>query len=320
MSLYLPGSFSRRFQSAINEFVIVKPSLYNYFKANGLVRSVPEGTERYTIYDRKTPINPRIGYDVHNPPIVEPEFARTNVSLITLTSRVQISAKHVDVYRDAPHGQGGNLVQETVRSLMPIYMKKVDQFLAWGDELKATAPVELKSALGDKTGILNGGTAIGGGLDEDNNMTAFGDYIATVITAENALRAGGYNTAPFPIISDLTTQKQSELGNNFNSTVGITDRDRVEGKSYIQMWDASDNFIDTSGVKYRMAMFAPTVQDRRGSLVKTMELLEGYKYAVKPQAGGQLVNNYYQTDVWWSGVFVEHYSTAIQRTGTLTLT
>jgi len=325
MTLNVPGNFSRRFQQAINEFIIVQPTLYNYFKANGLRHSVPEGTERYTIFDRKVPVNPQIGYGIHNPNAVEPKFASTNVYLFTLSSRIKIDLKSRDVYRDARFG-GGDLVAETVRSVMPVFAGKVDQFLAWGYELKAkapttTIPLELKSGLSDKTGILNGGTAITAGLDDDENMTAFGDYIATVVTMENALRAAGFNTAPYPLISDLTTQKQAELGSNFNSTVGITDRDRVEAKDYVQKpWLASSNFIDTSGVKYRMALFAPMVQDRRGVIRKTMELLEGYKFKVQPQHAGGVSNNFYETDVIWSGCFVEHYSTAIQRTATLTLT
>jgi len=313
---------SKTIEKYVWEFVLVQPTLWNFFNTNGLVRNIGEGIDKLTYFDWKKPDGAQMSSSIHDANIIVPRFGETTIGLLYLACKVQISLQDVDKFKNNQL-INGDLIKETVKRTIPVMVNQVDQFLAWGDEMKnPVSTMDPFKGKGEFTGIFNGGTTIAGGIDGDDDMQTAGDYLATIVTMKNALLTAGHNLPKYPIFSDLTTEKYAELENHFFSTVGITEHQRILEKKYIQNWETSPNFIDYSGVKYRMAMIAPKQREARGSrgIVPTLELVQGYPFRIHMEHSGGTNNAYYEWLLIWSGRLIERYSTAIQRTGTLTLT
>lgn len=80
---------------------------------------------------------------------------------------------------------------------------------------------------------------IEGGIGEDNDMTAAGDYIATIIRMEKKLLEMG-DEGPFTLISPPKIKYGAQTGNNFFSTVGITEFDSIIKLPHIKEWITFD--------------------------------------------------------------------------------
>jgi len=316
-------TLSKTIRNYVQEFILVQPTLWNFFKSNGLVRNIGEGQDKETYFDWKQPEGAQMAASIHDANVISPQLGETTVGLLYLVCKIQISKQDVDKFKGNQF-VGGNLIKETVNRTIPVMVNQVDQFLAWGDEMKDEVSLDPFSGTGEFTGIFNGGTAIGGGIDADDDMQTAGDYLATVANQRKALLTAGHSMPQYMIMSDLDTELYAQLENQFYSTVGVTEHQRVLEKKYIKDWMASPNFIDKSEVKYRMAMIAPKQRIRRGkgkgSIVPTMELVQGYPFSIHPEHNGGTNNGYYEWLCIWSGRLIEYYATANQRTGTLTLT
>jgi len=314
---------SKRIRNYVKEFILVQPSLWNFFNQNGLIRNIGPGQDKETYFDWKKPEGAQMAGSIHDANVISPRFGETTIGLLYLVCKVQISKQDVDKFKKNQF-IGGDLIKQTVQRTIPVMLNQVDQFIAWGDEMKDEVDLDLFSGSGEFTGIFNGGTAIGAGIDQDNDMQVAGDYLATVGNMRKALLTAGHSMPKYMIMSDLNTELYAQLENQFYSNVGITEHQRILEKKYIQDWMASPNFIDKSEVKYRMAMIAPKQRVKRGkgngSIVPTVELVQGYPFEVHPEFNGGTNNGYYEWLLIWSGRLIEYYSTAIQRSGTLTLT
>jgi len=313
---------SKTVERYIWEFVLVQPTLWNFFNENGLVRNIGEGIDKLTYFDWKKPDASQMSSSIHDANVISPRFGETTVGLLYLACKIQISKQDVDKFKNNQF-TGGNLIRETIQRTIPVMVNQVDQFLAWGDEMRS--PVKAFDPFrgsGEFTGIFNGGSVTAGGIDDDNDMQIAGDYLATVVNMRNAFKSAGHDMPKYPIFSDLQTDKYSELENQFYSTVGISERQRVLEKKYIADWHSSYNFLDYTAAKYRMAMIAPKQRVGRGAraIVPTIELVQGYPFTIHMEHNGGTNNGYYEWLLIWSGRLIERYATAIQRTGTLTLT
>ncbi len=308
----------------VKEFVLVQPTLYNFFQTNGLVRNIGVGQDRWKYFDWKQPEGAQLATTIHDSNVIVPRWGETTIKLFVLAANIQLSEQHIDKWR-TNQWIGGDLIQQTINRTIPVMINQIDQILAWGDEAKDLVSLDPMAARGVMTGIFNGFTAINGGEDNDNDMQQKNDYLATVHRARKALLTAGHYAPKYFLFSDLDTEYYSTEGNNFYSNVGITEHQRVLNLDFIQDWITSPNFIDDTEAKYRMALLTPkqriTQGENKGSIVPTMELIQSYDFVVKPAYGGQMDKEGFRTyKIIWSGRLVEYYATACQRTATLTLT
>ena len=315
---------ARQFEDYVKGYLLTTPSLYNFFEANGLKKEVGEGQDRITYLTVDEPEGGRLTSNIHDYNTIVPKWTEETTGLDYLVARILLSKQDVDKHRTGKWLRG-DLVQDTISLAMPKIMNQMDQILAWGGEYQDT-PDSLEvfaGAGGGITGLFNGGTEIGGGIDGLNDMQDVGDYLFTCETMRDALRTAKHELDQYMLLSDLTTYRYAAVENQFIANVGITERQRVLEQKWIRKWMNSINFIDNTGLKYRMVMIAPT--QKQGAIggkgpQNNFELFMGYDFAVYPDSGGQVVDNYYIWYIVCSFKLVEYRSTAIQRTGTLTLT
>lgn len=313
---------ARQFKPYIEGFLLAPATLYNFFKANGIKTAIGKGVDRFTYLEAKEPEGGMLTDSIHNYNTVAPYWAEQTTGLDYLVARVVLSRGDVDKYKNG-NWLRGDLIADTMNMLMPKMINQMDQLLAWGDEYQDTVDLEVFAASGEITGIFNGGTAYGAGLDGDDDMQTAQDYIDTVNGMINALKTAHHHLDQYLILSDLTTERYSKNENQFYSTVGITEHQRILEMKAVKDWIASENFIDNSAVKYRMAMLAPT--QKQGAIAGkgpqgNFELFMGYDFDVHFDANGGTIDNYFIFYMTCSFKLVEYRSTAIQRSGTLTLT
>lgn len=312
----------QRIESYIRDFLLVTPSLYNWFKANNLVRNIDLGQDSVTYFNENQPDEAQMASSIHDANIITPEYTETRIGLLYLAGRVRISLQDAHKFK-ANQFIGGNLTQRTINSALRVMLNQVDQFCAWGDDMrnpvKAFDPFSNK---GEFTGIFNSGTEMGGGIDEGNDMQDAGDYLATVARMRTAMINAGHKLSKYPIFSDTETELFSQLENQFYINVGVTEYRRIRELDYIQDWMISPNFLDLSAVDYRMVMVAPRQRVRKGrtGIRPNLELIQAYPFHVHPEYSGGTNNGYFEYLLIWSGAVIVYYDTAIQHTGTLVLT
>lgn len=312
----------RQFNDGVVGFLLADPTLYNYMEANGVKTSLPKGQDRFTYLKAESIKGGKLTSSIHDYNTVAVRWAETTTGLDYLVSRLMISRQDIDRYSSGSWVRG-DLVQETLQQVLPTMVNQMDQLLAWGDEFQADVELDTFVDSGEITGIFNGGTAVNAGPDGANDMQDAGDFLYAIATMRKALRNAHHNQDQYMIFSDLDTQIYSEIENQFYSTVGVTEYQRILEKKYIKGWLDSPNFIDDTGVKYRMAMLAPTQKNKPIGAKGpngNFELFMAYDFDVHFDAGGQTIGNYVIGYVTCSFKLVEYRSTAIQRSGTLTLT
>jgi len=318
---------ARQFRAGVLGYLRTTPSLYNLFRANALVENIGEGQDRALYLSVDEPQGGRLTSNIHEQNTIVPKWTEHSTGLDYLVARILLSKQDVDKHRTGKW-LSGNLIQDTIDLVVPKMMNQFDQIIAWGQEY-ADSPdnLEVFSASGAPstiTGIFNGGTELKGGIGKDDDLQSKGDYVATVENHRNALRQAKHELNEYITLSDLNTYLYAALENQFYETAGTTERQRVLEYNWIKEWMNSVNFTPSTSTKYRMAMIAP--RQRPEQVVggkgpqENFKIFTGYDFAVYPNAGGELVDNYYVWFIAHSFKFVELRPTAIQRTGDLTLT
>jgi len=315
-----------QFQNYIKGFLLVTPSLYNMFVANGLKRNIGEGIDKIDYLAALEIDGGLMSPTIHEHNIVTPQWKETKVGLLYLNTLIRLSKQDVDKHRNGKWLKG-DLIQDTIRQVIPKMTGQMDQFCAWGDRMKDSLTSLDKYRNTDTfTGLFNSGTTLKAGIDIDDDVTDANDFLNTIGRYRKALRSAAHEMNNYLLLSDLDTALQADTAtNHFYSTIGISEYQRVMEKKYIKDWMDSDNFIDSSGAKYRIAMIAPKQIDPdpvggRG-LVNNFELLMGYDFAVEPIYGGQLdIDKYFNWAVICSMAFVVYHDTSIQHSGDLTIT
>jgi hypothetical protein len=316
----------QQFMDYIVGFLKVTPSLYRYFQSNGLIRNLGDGIDKINYLEANEIDGGRMASSIHQHNIVTPEWKEVKVSFLYLNTLIRISRQDVDKHRNGQRLRG-DLIKDTMDMVIPTMVNQIDQFCAWGDRMKDSLTALDKYRNSDTfTGLFNSGTTLQGGADTDDDMTTLGDYRYTAGAMRNALRAAAHEMNQYMLLSDLQTSLIADIGANHQYTnVGISEHQRVMEKKYIKDWMDSDNFIDSSEAKYRMAMIAPKQINPSPiggkGITNNFELLVGYPFRVMPVYGGQMdIDKYFNWAVTWSGAFVVYKDTAIQHTGDLTLT
>lgn len=316
---------AQQFQDYIVGYLKVTPSLYKMFVANGLKRNIGEGIDRIDYLEALEIDGGKMSPTIHEHNIVTPQWKEVKVGLLYLNTLIRLSKQDVDKHRNGKWLRG-DLIQDTIRQVMPTMVNQMDQFLAWGDRMKdALASLDRYRNTDTFTGLFNSGTTLAAGKDADNDVTAEGDILYTVGKYRKALRAAKHEMKNYLILSDLDTALEADIAtNHFYSTVGVSEYQRVMEKKYVKDWIDSDNFIDNSEAKYRMAMIAPRqINPQIGGkgMQNNFELLMGYDFAVEPVYGGQLdIDKFYNWAVICSMAFVVYHDTSIQHSGDLIIT
>jgi len=318
-------NLSKIIEQRVKGFLQVTPSLYNYFDTNGMIRNYGAGIDKVTYFDKKKPDGAHMASTIHNANLISPLWGETTVGFLYLVGKIGISKQDADKYR---RGQwiSGDLIQDTISDVVPVILNQVDQFLAWGDLMKDPVDALDKYAgTGTFTGIFNAGTTLAAGKHADNDVADEGDYLYTIGKYRKALKAAAHEQAEYLLLSDLDTELECDIAtNHFYATPGISEHQRVLEKKYIQDWMTSVNFIDSTLLKYRMAMIAPkanpkTVIGQKG-ITNNFELYQGYAFETTPlHNGGLSSEGYYEWLVEWSGRLVVYEATSIQHSGDLTI-
>lgn len=309
-------------QNYVKTFLTVEPSLYTFLEANNLVRNLPLGQDKLRYFTEEKPSGAQMSTSIHNATVITPEFKEATVGMLYLAGKAKISLQDALKFKTNQH-IGGDLMKRTIGSALRVIRNQVDQFCAWGDEMKDPVDaIDPFKGSGEFLGIFNGGTEINGGETDDGDMQASNDYLSTVHQQRKALLTAGHKIPKYMLFSDLDTEYYATEGNNFYSNVGITEYKRVMDLPYIQDWITSPNFIDYTEAKYRMVMVCPSQRTGKGAgdIRPNLELIQSMPFYVHPENNGGTRNGYYEYLIIWCGALLIYHDTAVQRTGTLTLT
>jgi len=206
---------ARQFMDYIRGYLLVTPSLYNYFKANGLIRQIPKAQDRLTYLTVDEPPGGELASNIHQAMVNAPNWREVSTGMVYLVAKIILSKQDVDKHRSGKWLRG-DLIRDTINLVMPKMVNQIDAILAWGDTYRHSPDgLEVFRDQGVINGIFNGGTALGGGIDQDNDMQVVGDYLATVGRMRNALRTAGHELDQYMLLSDLITDLNAELENQF---------------------------------------------------------------------------------------------------------
>ena len=169
--------------------------------------------------------------------------------------------------------------------------------------------------------MFNDFTSKGSGAGSDDNLTAAGDYIATIDSFIISLKDAGWDSDQYWVFSDLLTWQAAAKGNNFSSTTLTTERDRCIQRTDVAAWLSSPNMYD--GTNSRIVVTSPArsaTARERTARTRPYRLLQGYNFRVFPLLGGGLDQNMnYQIAIVWSGILEKTHATSVYRSGNLTI-
>jgi len=315
----------RQFKDGVLGYLLPGDDLASYFKANGLIENVGRGQDRITYMKVQKPEGGALSSTIHNYKTVVPAWEEVTTGLDYLVARIILSRQSVDKFKTGKWLRG-DLIRDTLDLVMPQMKNQFDQLIAWGGEYQDT-PDAMDVFAGSSagiTGIFNGGTAYAAGIDGGDDVQEAGDYLDTIEGMIQTLRASYHIQDQYLVLSDERTWRFAGNENQFYSTVGITERQRIHEKKEVLKWMRSPNFIDSTGLKYRIAVIAPkptpaSVSGGKGPQ-NNLSIYESYNFDVLFDFNGGMSGLNYVFYIIKGFKLVEHRSTANQRSGTLTLT
>jgi len=317
---------AKQFEDYIVGYLKVTPSLYKLFQSNGLIRNVGDGVDQLTYLESLAIDGGRMGMSIHQHNIVTPQWKEIKVSFLYLNTLIRISRQDVDKYKNGKW-LNGDLVQDTIKQVIPTMLDQIDCLCSWGDLGKSfLTSIDKIQGTSTFTGIFNSGTTLGAGAGGLNDMTTLGDYRYTLGKYRKALRAAAHELGTYIVLSDLDTVEEADNGASHQYVnVGVSEYQRCLEKKYIQTWMDSANFSSITSTQHRIAMIAPKQLEPKPiggkGITNNFELIQGYPFRVMPVYGGQMdIDKYFNWGVTWSGAFVVYHNTAIQHSGDLTLT
>lgn len=298
---------------------------YAFFQEHGLIDPVGEGLSQVetTVFKKMKP--GRISYGLQNLPDAVVRLDTVDSKIATIGTKVVVNQQHVDAWinNTANIASGTTLPNVMIAEQIQTLFNQVDGFIFWGSAYRSELQRDAGKWEGSAefTGMFNAFTSKGAGAGSDNNVTAAGDYDATIDSFLISLQDNGWDSDQYWIFSDNLTWQASGKGNNYSSTNLTNERNRVIQRTDVAAWLHSPNMYD--GTNSRILVTSPssskTAKERK-SRTRPYRLLEGYKFRVFPLFGGGLdANLNYQIAIIWSGVLEKTHDTAIYRSGNLTL-
>jgi hypothetical protein len=289
-----------------------------FFRAHkGLIKPVGRGIVNHTTTQWER-INPgEISVNLQNLPDSHGRLTTTDSVLCMLATKVTIPLQLRDAWKSNNLVGGGDMVQATINQQLMAFYNQVDQFICHGDLMKTPLGNDPMAGAGKFTGIFNGFTDIGGGAGTDDDMTAAGDFIATVVNMIAALKTAGFEPEQYYIMSDVATWQASQVSNSlYTSNIPTTEYQAIMARPDIAAWIHSINAQDSSS-NNMMLMTSPYTSLGEPAY----RLLTGYDFDVYPLYNGGLGPNMsFELGVVWSGAIEQLHATAIQNTDDLTFT
>lgn len=297
---------------------------YSYMKRFGLIDNIGPGVKQVesTIF-KKMEAGRRSYHGTQNLPDAVANVATVESKLAMIGTKVIVNKADVDAWVNNTSGiaSGTTLPSVMVAEQIQQLFNQVDAFIFWGDAGNVFRDNDKWQDAGEWTGLLNGFTSNSAGAGSDSNVSAAGDYVATVDDYIVALKNAGWDSDRYWIMSDMITWQNAGKTNNFSSTTLTTERDRVIQRNDIAGWIFSPNAYD--GTNSRMLLTSPARSmsaRERSPRTRPYRLLQGYNFNVFPLFGGGMdANMNFQIAILWSGVIEETHATAIQRSPNLTV-
>lgn len=298
---------------------------YAFLQEHGLIDPVGEGLSQVetTVFKKMKP--GRISYGLQDLPDAVVRLDTVDSKIAVIATKILVNQQHVDAWvnNTANIASGTTLPNVMISEQIQTLFNQVDGFIFWGSAYRSELQRDVGKWEGSAefTGMFNAFTAKGAGAGSDENMTAAGDYVATIDSYITSLKDAGWDSDQYWIFSDLSTWASAAKGNNFSSTTLTTERDRVIQRTDIAAWLSSPNMYD--GTNSRFVVTSPArsmTAKERTARTRPYRLLEGYKFRVFPLFGGGLdANMNYQIAIVWSGILEKTHDSAIYRSGNLTL-
>ena len=292
----------------------------------GLTRSVEEGLEQIVITNWEKMKPGQIAGGLQDIPIQHIKLTQQTVNLMYLTTKISIPVNIIDAWNNNQFLKAGGMLSEAVDHAMMALVNQVDQFIAYGDDMKTPLSHDMYQGAGDFKGLFNGFTSFTAGTA--NSVAAAGAFINSYINGRYALENEAFDTGPYFILSDNATFKAAESGNHVYTTVVPQTEARFMINEYskngeIGDWISSTNaFPGSASTESRIAITQPFISQRGNVIEPAMLLYIGYNFRVFPLWGGGLNGNNmsYEAAIAWSGRIQEINSKCLVRSGALTLT
>ena len=286
----------------------------------GLIKSVEEGLEEVVVTNWEKMKPGQIAGGLQDIPTQYIKLTQQQVPLMYLATKISIPVNIIHAWSNNQIIKAGNMLNQAIDKAMNALINQVDQFIAYGDDMKTPLSHDILQAAGKFTGLFNGFQSFSGGADSDNNVSAAGDYIATYVNGRKNLEDQGFDAGPYFIMSDNATSAAAEQGNNlYTSQVPWTERRWIlneYGKIGGELgdWISSVNaFPGSASTTKRMLVTQPFISQRGKKIEPAMLLYVGYNFRVFPLWGGGLNGNNmsYEAVIAWSGRVQEINSYAL---------
>lgn len=265
----------------------------------GLMRSVEEGLENVITWKWEKMKPGQIAGSLQEAPIQKNKLTEISGPLMYLATRVAFSVTEVDAWRHNKYIAAGEIIPQVIRQAMLPLTNQLDQFICYGDNMKDPLSFDRLGNMAKFTGLFNGFTTFRAGIGLDDDVGAKGDYITSYITARSALRNAGFDTGPYYILSDETTQASSEKGNHLytSGTKPITTYSALMGEykykqGQIADWIESINaFPGNDNDESRICVTQPFISQQGRKMEPAYLLYMGYNFKVWPLWAGGLNSN-----------------------------
>lgn len=278
----------------------------------GLVKSVAEGLEEVVItsWDQMKP--GQIAGGLQDIPEQHIKLDQETQPLMYLATKITIPVNIIDAWNNNQNIKAGQMLGRAIDKAMNAMINQVDQFIAYGDDMKDPLSHDTYSGAGDYTGLFNGFSTFTAGTGDD--VSAAGAYISSYVDARRELENNNYDSGPYYILSDNATYAAAESGNNVNTSPTFQTEARYLINEYGQQsglmppelggWISSVNaFRNSSSTASRLAITQPYTSIRGNRIEPAMLLYVGYNFRVFPLWGGGINGNNmsYEAVIAWSG-------------------
>lgn len=267
----------------------------------GLIRSVDEGLENVITFswDRLAP--GQVGASLQEAPIQRGGMIEGTAPLMYLATRIAIKQTDVDAWRHNKYVASGDFIPQVITQAMQPLINQVDQFICYGDDFLTPLAYDRLGGkgLGKFTGLFNGFKTDTVGAGNDNDVGAAGDIITTYTKLRHDLRVARFDTGPYYILTDETTQYQAEKGNLLykTGTKPITEYSSLMAEykykqGQIADWIESINaFPGSASTTSRFCLTQPYISQFGTKREPAYCLYIGYNFKVWPLWAGGLNNN-----------------------------
>lgn len=291
----------------------------------GLIRSVEEGLENVITWNWEKMKPGQVAASLQEAPIQRPRLTEKTGPLIYLATRLAFSITQVDAWRHNKYIKAGDLIPQAIRQAMLPLTNQVDQFICYGDNFLNPLAFDRIGGKGVEkfTGLFNGFQTFRGGLDSDDDLGDKGDYISTYVRGRQNLRQQGFDTGPYYVLTDETTQTNSEQGNLLyvTGTKPITEYSSLMGEykykqGQLADWIESINaFPGDDTDESRFCITQPYISQQGKRMEPAYVLYIGYNFKVWPLwAGGLNGNGEYEFLIGTSIRFQQIHDNALYRT------